>query len=150
MKLLTATYMKKIGLRHEGGIGNCIKSLVREKTGSLLVESVVSIALFTIVGTAVMSGLSTTQISGAQTERQSIAELVARNQMASIFESAYVDNGANYTAVTTPQGYTVTATTEEVDPDPLKADADVQKVIVTVSFGSDTVFVLESIKGRGL
>ena len=148
MKLLTATYMKKIGMARKGGIGSCIRSLVREKTGSLLVESVISIALFTIVGTAVMSGLSTTQISGAQTERQSIAEFVARNQMASIFESAYLDNGTSYPAVTTPEGYTVTATTAEVDvsaPDP-----NVQKVIVTVSYGNKTVFVLETMKANKL
>ena len=148
MKLLTATYMKIIGMTLKGGVGSCIKSLVREKTGSLLVESVVSIALFTIVGTAVMSGLSTTQISGAQTERQSIAEFVARNQMASIFESAYLNIGTDYPAVTTPEGYTVTATTEEVDV--LAPDPDVQKVIVTVYYGNDTVFVLETIKANQL
>ena len=148
MKPLTATCIKRIGMIDMGSIGSCIKSLVREKTGSLLVESVVSIALFTIVGTAVMSGLSTTQISGAQTERQSLAEFVARNQMASIFESAYLSNGVDYPAVTTPQGYTVTATTEEVDS--LDPDPDVQKVIVTVSYGNDTVFVLETIKAKRL
>ena len=148
MKLLTATCMKKIGSRHKGGIGGRIESLVREKTGSLLLESVISIALFTIVGTAVMSGLSTTQISGAQTERQSIAELVARNQMASIFESAYLNIGTDYPAVTAPQGYTVTATTAVVDE--LVPDPDVQKVIVTVSYGNETVFVLETIKAKQL
>lgn len=113
-----------------------------------MVESVISIALFTIVGTAVMSGLSTTQISGAQTERQSIAEFVARNQMASIFESAYLNIGTSYPAVTTPEGYTVTATTVEVDV--LALDPDVKKVIVTVSYGNDTVFVLETIKANKL
>ena len=148
MKLLTATCMKKIEMKHKGGIGSCIKSLVREKTGSLLVESVISIALFTIVGTAVMSGLSTTQISGAQTERQSIAEFVARNQMASIFESPYLSIGTDYPAVTTPEGYAVTATTAEVDV--LFPDPDVQRVIVTVSYGNDTVFVLETIKANQL
>ena len=147
MNWLTTTCMKKIGRDLRGGVGSSVKSLVREKAGSLLVESVISVALFTIVGTAVMSGLSTTQISGAQTERQSIAEFVARNQMASVFEGAYLNIGAAYPAVTTPQGYTVTATTAEVDV--LAPDPDVQKVIVTVSFGNETVFVLESIKGRG-
>ena len=148
MKRIATTWMKIIGMKDKGGIGSCVKTLVRERTGSLLVESVVSIALFTIVGTAVMSGLSTTQISGAQTERQSLAEFVARNQMSSIFESAYVDNGTSYLAVTTPEGYTVTAVTEEVDD--LNPDPDVQKVIVTVSYYVDTIFVLETIKARGL
>lgn len=148
MKPLTATYMKIIGMKDMGGIGSCVKSLVRKKTGSLLLESIISMALFTIVGTAVMSGLSTTQISGAQTERQSLAEFVARNQMASVFESPYVINGTDYTAVVTPQGYTVTATTEEVDN--LAPDADIQKVIVTVSYGNETVFILETIKANRL
>ena len=148
MKQLTSRYMKRIGMKGKGGIGSCVKSFVREKTGALLVESVVSVAIFTIVGTAVMSGLSTTQISGAQTERQSISEYVARNQMAAVFESGYLDNGTAYPAVATPQGYTVTAATVEVDE--LNLDPDVQKIIVTVSYANETVFILESIKARGL
>ena len=148
MKPLTTTYMNIIRMKDMGGIRSCVKSLVRKKTGSLLLESIISMALFTIVGTAVMSGLSTTQISGAQTERQSIAEFVARNQMASIFESVYLNIGTDYPAVTTPEGYTVTAITVEVDV--LAPDPDVQKVIVTVYYGNDTVFVLETIKANQL
>ena len=53
MKPLTASCIKRIGMIDMGSIGSCIKSLVREKTGSLLVESVISIALFTIVAGAV-------------------------------------------------------------------------------------------------
>ena len=111
-----------------------------------MVESLVSLSLMAIVGTAVLSGISTTHISGAVIERQSEAENIARNQMASVFSSAYVENSGDYLSVATPGNYLVVAGTEEVDA--LSPDADMQKVVVTVSFDGSTVFELETIRLR--
>ena len=121
-------------------------SLVTGRSGALMVETVVAVGLMAIVGTAVLSGLSTAHLSGASTERQSTAENIARNQMSFIFSEPYVNNTGTYQSVATPNGYGVTADTEEVDP--LNFDPDIQKVVVTVTFDGKTELVLESIKVR--
>jgi len=124
-----------------------ISALARQPMGGLMIETVVAVSLMTVVGTAVLSGLSTTHISGAHTERQSVAENIARNQMASIFAATYETNGDSYPAVTLPasqSSYSVTADSEEVDT--LNPNACIQKVIVTVSFEGQAVMNLESIK----
>lgn len=108
-----------------------------------MIEALVSVSLMAIVGTAVLSGLSMSHISGAHTERQSVGENIARNQMASVFSSAYVTNGDVYQPVAAPSGYVVTASTAELDPS--SPDANVQKVTVSVTFDGAEVFQLQSI-----
>ena len=108
-----------------------------------MIEALVSVSLMAIVGTAVLSGLSMSHISGSHTERQSVAENVARNQMAAVFSSPYVVNGGIYAAVPVPPGYNVTATTVELDP--LNPDPDIQKITVSVTFDGAEVFQLQSI-----
>ena len=132
---------------HSNGLLGCLRSLIlamgaRQK-GGLMIEALVSVSLMAVVGTAVLSGLSTSHISGAHVERQSVGENVARNQMAAIFSSSYVVNGDTYPAVAAPSGYSVTATTAELDP--LTPDPNVQKVIVRVFFEGVEVFHLETV-----
>lgn len=135
---------------HSKGLLGYLRSLLlgmfsRQK-GGLMIEALVSVSLMAIVGTAVLSGLSTTHISGAKTERQSVAENLARNEMAAVFSSPYVDNLGTYPAVAAPGGYAITASTAELDD--LKPDPDIQKVTVSVTFDGAEVFQLQSIKIR--
>ena len=129
-----------------GYLGSLISGLVARQRGGLMIEALISVSLMAIVGTAVLSGLSSTHVSGAYTERQSVGENIARNQMAAIFSSAYVDNGGPYLSVASPSGYAVVADTAELDP--LDLDPDVQKVTVVVTFDGAEVFRLESINIR--
>lgn len=128
-----------------------VSDLAKKRTGGLLIETVVAISLMTVVGTAVLSGLSTTHISGAKTERQSIAENIARNQMAAIFSASYEVNGDSYAPVALPASqslYSVTAVSAEVDS--LNPDPCIQRLIVNVRFQGQLIMDLESIKSDTL
>jgi len=127
-------------------IKESLSSLTTGRAGGLMIETVVAVSLMTVVGTAVLSGLSTTHISGAKTEQQSIAENIARNQMASIFAASYKTNGQDYPAVALPASqatYSVTAGSDEVA---TTTNACIQKIMVNVRFEGRRVMDLESIK----
>ena len=143
MNIDTREAIELHSIRYLGGLRNLILGMVAKQKGGLMIEALVSVSLMAIVGTAVLSGFSTSHISGAHTERQSVGENIARNQMAAIFSSVYVENGSNYLAVAVPSGYAVSATTAELDPE--KLDPDVQKVTVSVTFDGAEVFQLQSI-----
>jgi hypothetical protein len=98
-----------------------------------------------MVGTAVIAGLNTAYTTGAKVEEQATAENVARNQMELVFSQAYEEPGQTpYPTVTPPTGYTVTTTTEDVDP--YSPDPDIEKVIVTVSHDGQDILVLDGMR----
>lgn len=112
--------------------------------GSILVESLVAIVALSFLATSVIGGLSTTHISGFTTQRQSIAENIARRQMAAISVEAFVSPPHTYTSVATPPGYTVTAeATEEI-----VGDTTTSRITVTVFYDGVEVLVLEGNKSK--
>ncbi len=120
------------------------RTLLFDRSGGLMVEAVVSMLLLTVLGTATMAGLSTTHISGNNTEEQAIAENIARNQMEYILTQAYKDPPASYVAIAPPSGYGVNADAVEFE----VGDTSVEKIVVTVTRGGQTVLVVETIRTK--
>ena len=112
--------------------------------GSLMLEAVVAMSVFALVGVAVLVGLSTTHNSGATVEGHSIAENLGRNQVEYIFSIPYQDPPSFYPTVVAPTGYGITAAAEEY----VQNETAVQKIVVTVDHGGETVLVLETLRAR--
>ncbi len=110
--------------------------------GALLVEAVIAILIFTLVGSAALVGLSTTLNFGGKQESQAVAENLGRNQMEYVFSSEYLDPPATYPAVVSPPGYSTNAVAQTFVP----GDANIEKVVVTVSRDGLLVMVLESLR----
>jgi hypothetical protein len=102
--------------------------------------------VFALVGTAVLSGLSVMHKTGALVEGHSVAENVARNQMAYVFTLPYQDWPATYATMPAqvPNGYSVTALAEEY----VVGDPDLQKVVVTAARDGDSILTLETVRSR--
>ena len=125
-----------------------LKLFAKGERGSLLMETVIALVIFVLVGGTVLRGVSTTLLSGASTENQSIAENIARNQLESIAAQPFQEIAANYTVVTTPDGYQVAITSEQLL---TKLESEIQTLIVTVSRDDgEEILRLETIKATNL
>lgn len=112
--------------------------------GVLLMETLMAVMVFALVGSAVLSGLSTARISGSVTERQSVAENIARNQIAYVFSLPYQDPPSSCPTISVPTGYAVTCATEEY----IVSDPNLERVAVTVSFDGAQLLVLETLRTK--
>ena len=129
-------------------MSSALRFLVRDSTGSILLETVVASIVFAMVGTAVLSGLSTMYASGNLTEAQSMAENLARNQMEFLFSQPYREpQQANYPTISgVPTDYSVTTTVEYASislPDP-----EVAMIAVTARHLGQNTLTLKSLRGR--
>ena len=117
----------------------------RDCAGGPLIETVVALSVFAMVGTAVLVGVQTIQNSGNRTEGKAVAENLARNQMEHVFNLAYKDATSTYGSISSvPSGYVVTAAANQF----VSGDLDVQKVVVTVTRGGESLLVLETLRTR--
>ncbi len=126
--------------------------------GSILIEAVIALTIMGALGATVLMGVRTAHTSGDLVETHSVAETLARNQMEYTFTQAYaIPPGAYVSIADAPgltfdvdPGYTVTAQAlEYTEGDPLIVnDADIEKVIVTVNQGGQSVLVLETLRVR--
>ena len=117
----------------------------RDCAGGPLIETVVALSVFAMVGTAVLVGVQTIQNSGNRTEDKAVAENLARNQMEHVFNLAYKDATSTYSSISSVQsGYVVTAAANQF----VSGDLDVQKVVVTVTRGGESLLVLETLRTR--
>jgi len=117
-----------------------------------LLETVMAVTIFAALGTALMVGIRTANNSGEMVEDQSIAEKLARNQMEYVFTQSYLNPPASYLSImdatdvsfTVDPGFTVTANATEY----MSAVTDIEKVVVTVQSGSETVLTLDTLRTK--
>ena len=103
--------------------------------------------VFALVGVAVLSGLSTTYRTGGAVEVQSIAENVARNQMEDVFGQTYKDPGELYdTYAGVPTDYSVATVATDIDP--MDPDPDIERIKVTVTYDSQEIVNLSTLRFR--
>lgn len=130
--------------RRRRAVAGGLQTARKECRGSIMMETVMAVVVFALVGTAVLAGLSTTHSSGARTESEALAENIARNQMESIFALPYQPPPYAFPPISTPAGYTVTATAEEL----VVGDPNIEKVVVTVSYWGRDTLTLETLMVR--
>jgi Tfp pilus assembly protein PilV len=126
--------------RHRIGV------LARDRHGALLVETMIALTLMTGVGTMLLVGLQTTLRSGAHSESQRIREQIARNQMEAIFNSEFLTptSTSSYSSITSiDPNHAVSNTTA-----PYESDANIQRIIVTVQWGTKGELVVETLRSQ--
>jgi type II secretory pathway pseudopilin PulG len=107
-----------------------------------LVETLAAVAILGTSVVAFVTALSAGTLAANEQDEEVIAQSLAQTQLE--YTKSYVyDSGTSfYPAVTAPEGYTVNV---EVTPVP-GADSDIQKITVTISRESETVFTVEDYK----
>jgi len=155
MIFLNRSVQKHLGKKRSGqGVGGLLRWLARNSPGFVLLESIIAVTIFMALGTAVMVGIRTANISTVVVEEQSIAERLARNQMEYIFAQSFAGPTGSYIlldAATLPHvdftvepGYSVSFQLSEFVP----GDDDIEKVMVTIARGSETILELETLRAR--
>ena len=128
-----------------GRVARRLLRVIGDRSGGPLVETVVALSVFVAVGTSVLVGVQAIQNSGGRTEGKAVAENLARNQMEHIFNLAYQDATSTYATIAgVPSGYAVAAVANSF----VSGDLDVQKVVVTVTRGGESLLVLETLRTR--
>ena len=130
-----------------------LRRIAQDDRGAALMEAVMGITIFAALGTALMIGIRTANISGEVVEDHSIAEKLARNQMEYVYTQTYVAPGGNYETLdqaqtityNVDQGYTVTAQALTYT-NPIVTDTDIERVVVTITRGTKTILVLETLR----
>ncbi len=121
-------------------------ALLKDSRGALLIESVIAVGVFVGVVTITLVGVSTANRAAQIVERHGETEVVARNQMEYMFSQTYVPYPTPYAVTTTPPGFTAAFTTQAVQG--FSSDAEIQKVILNVTFSGTPVVTLETIRAN--
>ena len=134
------------------------RALFLESRGTALLETVIALTIFAALGTALLMGVRAAHISGDVIERNSIAENLARNQMEYVFDQPYLSPPASYVSIadavdvsyTVEPGFSVTAQALAfTDGDPsIVNDTNLEKVLVTVSEGGQSVLSLDTLRAN--
>jgi prepilin-type N-terminal cleavage/methylation domain-containing protein len=110
--------------------------------GVTLVETMIAVAVLGIAIVVFVAGLSTGTITTSKVDRLATAHELARSQMESTKDEAYVAAPHTYPSVTSPTGFAVTSEATSIS----GGDAAVQLITVEVSDGTGVVFTLEGYK----
>lgn len=122
-------WMRRIAVSDERGVG--------------LVESLIAVAIVGIALTALVATLSTGSIAVQRTDKRVTAENLTRAQLEYTKGQTYRVAPASYDIMTPlPAGYSMSAEASSIS----GADADIQKITVTVSYNGNTVLVMEDFK----
>ena len=130
-----------------------LRTVALDSRGGLLLDTVVATIVFALIGTTVLVGVSTARRTGTIVDNQSIAENLARNQLAYVFDQAYKPPSLSYASIAdlpnndfgvpSDFGVTTAAVLRTGSNDP-----DIETVRVTISHSGEDILVLETIRGR--
>ena len=128
-----------------------LRAVAGDASAALMIETVAAVTALVMVAVAALVGVSTTHTARAKLERQSLAENVARNQMAYVFSLAYepppLVGTASYPSVTsTPPGYSVTGVAKVIEDG--NTDTDIERITVRVTQGGEEILVLETMRAN--
>ena len=121
--------------------------------GITLVEMLIALAIFSSAGIAVLLGVGAAHRSSDAVNASAVAEYLARNQMEYVWTQTYVAPPGSYTSIENdpslnidiPSGFGVSADAlKHVDDDGLTGS--VEKVLVTVTRGGQSILVLETLR----
>ena len=118
------------------------KILIQGQRGLGLVESLVAVAILGTAVTAFIVALSAGSIAVREQEEQVVAQGLAQTQLEYVKSYSYDAEATAYPAIDTPEGYAISV---EVSPVP-DADADIQKITVTISREAEDILAVENYK----
>jgi type II secretory pathway pseudopilin PulG len=108
-----------------------------------LVETLIAVGILGLALVALLSGVSAGSMAVSRNDERVTAENLARSQLEYVKSQAYQPpSSASYATVTPPVGdYSVSTAVDSLD-----ADLDIEKITVTVTHDTKTVFVVEDYK----
>lgn len=114
----------------------------QDEKGLGLLESLVAVAVLGVVVVAFVVALSAALIAVREGEQRVVAQRLVRNQLEYIKGYAYDPEATTYPAVDSVEGYNISV---DVGPIP-DADADIQKITVTISQDGENILKVEDYK----
>ena len=117
---------------------------LRSERGVTLVETLVAVAVLASALVVFLAGLSTGSLSTAQSDRLSTAHEIARSQVELTKAAVYSAPPYSYPTVTPPATYGVIAAASTIS----GGDADIERIMVTVTKDGVAVFSLEGFKAN--
>lgn len=114
----------------------------REQGGLGLVETLVAVAILGTAVVAFVTALSAGTIAVGEHDEAAVAQGLARTQLEDTKSHPYERGAATYAAVDAPDGYTVAVGVASVP----GADADIQKITVTISRGGENILTVADYK----
>jgi prepilin-type N-terminal cleavage/methylation domain-containing protein len=110
--------------------------------GFSLVEVLVAIAILGLIASAFIGSLSTGAIATRLQGEDLTARNLAQSQMEKLKAAVYDNDGATYSSISTPSGYSISISANPA----IYTDTNIQKLTVTVSHNGSAVFSLEDYK----
>ena len=121
--------------------------LNKSESGISFLETLIALAVLGIISVAFLSGLSTTSRAAAISDKRVAAESLARSQMESVKNAAYISEASEYTPTQIPSDESYTGFSVTITAEPLASPDDgVQKITVTVLRSGVDFYVLEGYK----
>ncbi len=114
-----------------------MRLLNRSQRGAVFLETVIALALVAMVMPPLLSGLATAISASDNAYDRSVLFELAQNQMEDVQRQSYQENGASYTLVSSPSGYSlavsVTPAADYVYPAPKSTATEQTVQLVTVT-----------------
>jgi prepilin-type N-terminal cleavage/methylation domain-containing protein len=110
--------------------------------GFSLVEVLVAIAILGLVASAFIGSLSTGAIATRLQGEDVTARNLAQSQMENLKTAVYDSNGAGYSKISEPSGYSISISANPA----IYTDTNIQLLTVTISHNGSAVFTLEDYK----
>ncbi|HEY91166.1 MAG TPA: type II secretion system protein [Dehalococcoidia bacterium] len=119
----------------------------KSESGVSFLETLIALAVLGAISVAFLSGLATTSRAAVISDRRVTAESLARSQMESVKQVAYVPEASQYTPIQIPSDESYTGFSVTITAEPLESPDDgVQKVTVTVLRSGADFYVLQGYK----
>jgi type II secretory pathway pseudopilin PulG len=128
-----------------GILRSILKSITYPGPGQKGLGLVETLAAVAILGTSVVAfvtALSAGTLAANEQDEEVIVQSLAQTQLEYTKSYAYDSGASSYPAVTAPEGYAVSVEVASVP----GADSDIQKITLTISRESETVFTVEDYK----
>jgi type II secretory pathway pseudopilin PulG len=112
------------------------------EVGLGLVETLVAMAILGTCAVAFAAGLSAGSMASNEQRREVVAQELAQNELEFVKSTVFVPGAGTYPTVSTPPGYSINVAVSAVP----GADANIQKITVTVIEGGQSLLTLADYK----
>ena len=118
------------------------ETAVQDQRGVGMVETIIAVAILGTAVVAFVSALSAGSIAVRWGDEQAVANRLVRTQLEYTKSLPYDAGATTYTAVDTPEGYTISVQVSSIP----GTDEDIQKVTVSVIREAEAILTIEDYK----
>ena len=119
-----------------------VKNRAQDQRGLGLVETLVAVAILGTSVVAFVAALSAGSIAVGEQDEAVVAQSLVQTQLEYTKSYPYDPEATTYPTVDVPEGYIISVGVASIP----STDADIQKITVTVSRGSETIMTVANYK----